>query len=108
MRRGGGGGVEQREIFEDPLATQPERENELSRTNRGIGGVCDGVMPRVQPKLSRARTVERSSCRISKPWVQGSAGEGCHGICGMPGGLSRRHDGEAPVERDLGQEAEAA
>ena len=36
--------------------------------------------------------------------VQGSAGEGCHGICAMPGGLVRRHDGEPLVEGDLMQE----
>ena len=29
----GGGGVEQREQWEDPLATQPDREIELSQTN---------------------------------------------------------------------------
>ena len=54
--RGGrrGGGVGQREQWEDPLATQPDREIELSQTNRGVGGVCVGVVPRVQSKLSRA------------------------------------------------------
>ena len=50
----GGGGVGQREQREDPLATQPDREIELSQTNRGVGGVCVGVVPRVQSKLSRA------------------------------------------------------
>ena len=50
----GGGGVEQREQWEDPLATQPDREIELSQTSRGVGGVCVGVVPRVQSKLSRA------------------------------------------------------
>ena len=50
----GGGGVGQREQWEDPLATQPDREIELSQTNRGVGGVCVGVVPRVQSKLSRA------------------------------------------------------
>ena len=43
----GGGGVEQREQREDLLATQPDRENELSQTNRGVGGVCVGIAPRV-------------------------------------------------------------
>ena len=50
----GGGGVGQREQWEDPLATYPDREIELSQTNRGVGGVCVGVVPRVQSKLSRA------------------------------------------------------
>ena len=36
--------------------------------------------------------------------VQGSAGEGRHGICGMPGDLARRHDGGSPVEGNLRQE----
>ena len=35
----GGGGVGQREHWEDPLATQPDREIELSQTNRGVGGM---------------------------------------------------------------------
>ena len=42
----GGGGVGQREQWEDPMATQPDREIELSQTNRGVGGVCVGVVPR--------------------------------------------------------------
>ena len=32
----GGRCVEQREQWEDPLATQPDREIELSQTNRGV------------------------------------------------------------------------
>ena len=53
-KTGGGGVVGQREQREDPLATQPDKEIELSQTNRGVGGVCVGVVPRVQSKLSRA------------------------------------------------------
>ena len=34
-----GGGVGHRKQWEDPLATQPDREIELSQTNRGVGGV---------------------------------------------------------------------
>ena len=49
----GGGGIGQREQWEDPMATQSDREIELSQTNRGVGGVCVGVVPRVQSKLSR-------------------------------------------------------
>ena len=41
----GGGGVEQQEEGEDPMATQPERESELSQTNKGVQGVCVGVVP---------------------------------------------------------------
>ena len=55
----GGGGVGQREQWEDPMATQSEREIELSQTNRGVGGVCVGVVPRVQSKLSRALHAHR-------------------------------------------------
>ena len=36
--------------------------------------------------------------------VQVNAGEGRHGICGMPGGLARTHDGGPPVEGNLRQE----
>ena len=50
----GSGGVGQREQREDPLETQPDREVQLSQTNRGAGRVCVGVLPRVQSKLSRA------------------------------------------------------
>ena len=45
--------------WEDPLATQPDKEIELSQTNRGVGGVCVGVVPRVQSKLSRALHAHR-------------------------------------------------
>ena len=36
------------------MPTQPDRKNELSQTNRGVEGVCVGVIPRVQSKLLRA------------------------------------------------------
>ena len=55
----GGGGVGQQEQWEDPLAYQPDREIELSQTNRGFGGVCVGVVPRVSSKLSRALNAHR-------------------------------------------------
>ena len=35
---------------------------------------------------------------------QGSARKGCYGICGMSGGLARRHEGAPPVEGNLRQE----
>ena len=37
----------------------PDRENELSRTNRWVEGVCVRVVPRVQSKLSRALRAHR-------------------------------------------------
>ena len=55
----GNGGVEQREHWEDPLPTQPDRQNELSQTNRGAGGMCVGVVSRVQSKLSRTLYAHR-------------------------------------------------
>ena len=51
---GGGRGVEQREQWEDPLAIQPDRENELNHTNLRVGGMWVGIVPRVQSKFSRA------------------------------------------------------
>ena len=50
----GSGGVKQREQWEDPLEAQPDRENDLSQTCRGVGGMCVGVVPRVQSNFSRA------------------------------------------------------
>ena len=63
-RKGGRGGegegrVGQREQWEDPLTTQPDWAIELSQTNRGVGGVCVRVVPRVQSKLSRALHAHR-------------------------------------------------
>ena len=47
--------------MEGPLATQPDREIELSKTNRGAGGVYVGFVPRFQSKLSRALHVHRGN-----------------------------------------------
>ena len=55
----GGGCDEQREQSEDPLATHPDGEIELKQTNRGAGGVCVRIIPRVQSKLSRALHAHR-------------------------------------------------
>ena len=77
--RGKGGGeregrggvyVEQREQWKDPRATQPDMEIELSKTNRGVGGVYGGVVPRVRSELKRALylTVEKSSGKVFKTW----------------------------------------
>ena len=41
------------------MATQADGEIELSQTNRGVGGVCVGVVPRVQTQLSRALHAHR-------------------------------------------------
>ena len=46
------------------MATHPDREIELSQTNRGVGGVYVGVVPRVQSKLSRA---------LRTPWEEAPA-----------------------------------
>ena len=69
----GGGGVEQREQWEGELATQPDREIELSQTNRGVGGVCVGVVPRVQSKLSRALHAHRGKKLLQDLQTQESA-----------------------------------
>ena len=96
------------------MAAQSDRGIELSQTNRGVGGVCVGVVPLVRIKaLARPpRTPwEDAPARSPNPRkydngesygkVQGSAGEGRHGICGMPEGLARIHDGGPPVEGNL-------
>ena len=69
----GGGGVGQREQWEDPMATQSDREIELSQTNRGVGGVCVGVVPRVQSKLSRALHAHRGKKLLQDLQTQESA-----------------------------------
>ena len=68
-----GGGVVQREQWEDPLATQPDREIELTQTNRGVGGVYVGVVPRVQSKLSRALHAHRGKKILQDLQTQESA-----------------------------------
>ena len=68
----GGGDVGQREQWEDPLATQPDREIELSQTNRRVGGVCVGVVPRVQSKLSRALHAHRGKKLLQDLKIQES------------------------------------
>ena len=69
----GGGGVGQREQWEDPLATQLEGEFELSQTNRGVGGVCMGVVPCVQSKLSGALHAHRGKKLLQDLQTQESA-----------------------------------
>ena len=55
------------------MATQPDREIELSQTNRGVGGVCVGVVPRVQSKLSRALHAHRGKKLLQDLQTQESA-----------------------------------
>ena len=89
-------------------------ENEVGQTYRGVRGVFVGVVPRVQSKLSHAlhthdgkKLLQDQSPKPVKHGnkesygkVQGSAGEGRRGICGIPRGFARRHDGGPPVEGD--------
>ena len=53
------------------MATQSDREIELSQTNRGVGGV--GVVPRVQSKLSRALHAHRGKKLLQGLQTQESA-----------------------------------
>ena len=69
----GGGSVEQREQWEDPLATQPDRENELRLTNRGAGRVCSRVVPRVQSKLY---ILHKDGMELSHPESSAPLGNG--------------------------------
>ena len=55
------------------MATQSDREIELSQTNRGVGGVCVGVVPRVQSKLSRALHAHRGKKLLQDLQTQESA-----------------------------------
>ena len=55
------------------MTTQSDREIELSQTNRGVGGVCVGVVPRVQSKLSRALHAHRGKKLLQDLQTQESA-----------------------------------
>ena len=55
------------------MATQSDREIELSQTNRGVGGVCAGVVPRVQSKLSGALHAHRGKKLLQDLQTQESA-----------------------------------
>ena len=50
-----------------------DREIELSQANRGVGGVCVGVLPRVQSKLSRALHAHRGKKLLQDLQTQESA-----------------------------------
>ena len=49
-----GGGVKLQQRWEGPLAIQFDGDNKLSQTNRGVQGVGEWNVSRVQRKLSRA------------------------------------------------------
>ena len=49
------------------------KEIELSQTNRGVGGVCVGVVPRIQSKLSRALHAHRGKKLLQDLQTQKSA-----------------------------------
>ena len=55
------------------MATQSDREIELSQTNRGVRGACVGVVPRVQSKLSRALHAHRGKKLLQDLQTQESA-----------------------------------
>ena len=57
------------------MATQPDREIELNQTNRGVGGVCVGVVPRVQSKLSCTLHAHRGKKLLQDLQTQESAAE---------------------------------
>ena len=55
------------------MATQPDREIELSQTNREVEGVCVEAVPRVQSKLSRALHAHRGKKLLQDLQTQESA-----------------------------------
>ena len=58
-REGGQEGRGREEEGERGVKQQKQWKNKLSRTNRGVGGVCVRVVPRVLSKLSRALRAHR-------------------------------------------------
>ena len=111
-----GGGVRQQVQLEDPLATQSDggrAEPDQPRGRRSVRGSCTSRPikalarpPRTPWEEAPARSPNLGKCPNEKSFgkVQGSAGEGRHGIYGVPGGFARRHDGGPPVEGNLRQE----
>ena len=53
-----------------------------------------------------ARSPNPGKCANEESYgkIQENVGKGRHGICGIPWGVARRHDGGPPVEGDLRQE----
>ena len=96
------------------MATQSDREIKLSQTIRWVGGVCVGVVPRVQSKLSRALHAHRGKKLLQDLQTQESAatkramirfrGAREKGAMALPGVFARRHNGGPLVEGNLRQE----
>ena len=61
-------------------------------------------LPRAPWENAPARSPNPGKCGNEQSYgkIQGNARGGRHGICGMPGGLARRHDGGPPVEGKAG------
>ena len=105
-----------REQWEDPLATRPNEKNEPSQTNQGLRECAWELYPVSNQALARPPRAPRGEAPAGSPKlgkydneesygkVQGSAGEGPHDICGMPGDFARRHDGKPRVEGNHEQE----
>ena len=55
------------------MVTQSDGGTELSQINRGVRGVCVGVVPRVQPKLSRDLHAHRGKKLLQDLQTQESA-----------------------------------
>ena len=88
-------------------------EPDQPRGRRSVRGSCTSRPikalarpPRTPWEEAPARSPNLGKCPNEKSFgkVQGSAGDGRHGICGVPGGFVRRHDGGPPVEGNLRQE----
>ena len=111
-------GKKARQVAYDDVCWQPSLTGKMtwSQTNQGVRGVCVGVLPCFQSKLSHAhhahrgkkllpdlQTLENTVMRALVRFREARE-KRCHGICGIPGGLTRRHDGRPSVERGLRQE----
>ena len=69
-RPGGEGGAG---VLDSENNGRIRRQPSLSQTNRGVGGVCVGVVPRVQSKLSRALHAHRGKKLLQDLQTQESA-----------------------------------
>ena len=119
---GGGGGERGRGCWTartiggpvgNPVRWGDGAEPDQPRGRRSVRGSCTSRPikalarpPRTPWEEAPARSPNLGKCPNEKSFgkVQGSAGEGRHGICGVPGGFARRHDGGPPVEGNLRQE----
>ena len=97
----------------NPVRWGDGAEPDQPRGRRSVRGSCTSRPikalarpPRTPWEEAPARSPNLGKCPNEKSFgkVQGSAGEGRHGICGVPGGFARRHDGGPPVEGNLRQE----